>query len=159
MIDSATLLRQARSQAGLTQSRLAEAAGVTQSVISAYELGRRQPSWPMLNHLIAAAGSRLVVRLEPETSGERVLRLAPGIRQLAELHGYTRIHLFGSVARGEETTDSDIDFLVEGQRSLIDLAGLQLDLTELLGRPVDVVPIGALKAGSFQAALAEAVAL
>ena len=39
-----TLLRQARKRAGLSQVDLASRANVTQSVISAYESGQRQPS-------------------------------------------------------------------------------------------------------------------
>lgn len=51
------------------------------------------------------------------------------------------VRVFGSVARGNATFDSDIDLLVnfgEGA-SLYDLAGLQQDLQELLGYSVDVV--------------------
>lgn len=57
------------------------------------------------------------------------------------------IALFGSVARGEEHPDSDIDFLVEFKKdaSLLDQAGLQLALTELLNAPVDVISLGGLK--------------
>ena len=49
--------------------------------------------------------------------------------------------LFGSVVRGEDSPDSDIDILVEfsGEKSLMDLAGLRIDLEELLGRKVDVL--------------------
>ena len=51
------------------------------------------------------------------------------------------VRLFGSVARGESTTGSDVDFLVEldPDRSLFDLARLVIDLEELLGCKVDVV--------------------
>jgi DNA-binding XRE family transcriptional regulator len=51
------LLRQARQGAGLSQVELAARAGVTQSVISAYESGHRQPSLPTLTALIEAAGT------------------------------------------------------------------------------------------------------
>jgi len=56
-------------------------------------------------------------------------------------HGAKNIRLFGSVARGEERPDSDVDFLVELEegRSLMDLGGLLMDLQKLLGRNVDVV--------------------
>jgi len=49
--------------------------------------------------------------------------------------------LFGSIVRGEDSPDSDIDVLVEfsGEKSLMDLAGLRIDLEELLGRKVDVL--------------------
>jgi uncharacterized protein len=51
------------------------------------------------------------------------------------------LRIFGSVARGTASTDSDIDFLFDMQacRSQFDLGGLLSDLPELLGRPVDVV--------------------
>jgi hypothetical protein len=54
--------------------------------------------------------------------------------------GVVRAGVFGSLARGEATEDSDIDFLVEYEkgRTLLDLSGLRLDLIELLGRDVDV---------------------
>lgn len=53
----------------------------------------------------------------------------------------------GSVARGDETATSDVDFLVEFEpkRSLFDLLHLQDDLSALLDRPVDVVSVGGLK--------------
>lgn len=52
-----------------------------------------------------------------------------------------RAALFGSIVRGESSKKSDIDLLVEfeGRRSLLDLAGLKLELQELLGRRVDVI--------------------
>jgi hypothetical protein len=61
------LLRLARVKAGLTQAELAERAGVAQSLISAYENGRRQPTVPTLTRLLKAAGFDLRVRLaEPD---------------------------------------------------------------------------------------------
>ena len=56
-------------------------------------------------------------------------------------HRVDRASLFGSVVRGEDTPGSDIDLLVEmpPEASLLDLAGLKLDLEELLDREVDVV--------------------
>lgn len=54
--------------------------------------------------------------------------------------GVVRAGVFGSVARGEDGEGSDVDFLVELEkgRSLVDLAGLRLDLCHLLDRDVDV---------------------
>ena len=50
------------------------------------------------------------------------------------------LRVFGSVARGEDSEESDLDLLVEfaGEKSLFDLIGLQLDLEERLGRKVDL---------------------
>ena len=61
---------------------------------------------------------------------------------LAAKHGAQNLRVFGSVARDESGPESDIDLLVkmEEGRSLLDLSALILDLRELLGVKVDVVP-------------------
>ena len=55
--------------------------------------------------------------------------------------------VFGSVARGDESADSDVDFLVEFEpgSSLFDLLHISEELEVLLGTPVDVVSAGGLK--------------
>jgi uncharacterized protein len=62
-------------------------------------------------------------------------------------HRGLSVAVFGSVARGDETSMSDIDFLVEFEAgsSLFDLLHLTEDLEALLGVPVDVVSAGGLK--------------
>lgn len=73
--------------------------------------------------------------------------MSPNLDELREMvsapmrrRGVVRAGVFGSVARGEAGEGSDVDFLVELEkgRSLVDLAGLRLDLFDLLGRDVDV---------------------
>jgi len=68
------------------------------------------------------------------------------ILKVALQRGAKNVRIFGSVVRGETTSDSDIDFLVdlEPGRSLFDLGGLWMDLQDLLGRDVDVVTENAL---------------
>lgn len=60
---------------------------------------------------------------------------------IARRHGAMNVRIFGSVVRGEDAQDSDVDFLVDMQegRSLFDLVGLQQDLERSLGRRVDVL--------------------
>jgi predicted nucleotidyltransferase len=69
------------------------------------------------------------------------------VMAVAMRHHASRVRLFGSVARGEERPDSDIDLLVDfGQNSsLFDLIRMTRELQELLGHPVDVVSAGGLK--------------
>ena len=54
--------------------------------------------------------------------------------------------VFGSFVRGEQTEDSDIDILVEfkGEKSLLDLAGLKIELEDALNRKVDVLTYNSL---------------
>ncbi|MGH2485848.1 MAG: nucleotidyltransferase family protein, partial [Ktedonobacterales bacterium] len=72
-------------------------------------------------------------------------------------HGVVRAGIFGSVARGTANRASDVDILVEfaGGRSLIDQAALELDLTEMVGRPVEIVTYGALNPRIRENALRE----
>lgn len=63
------------------------------------------------------------------------------VLSVAGKHGARNIRIFGSVARGESSAESDIDLLVkmEKDRSLLDLSALTLELRELLGVKVDVI--------------------
>ena len=57
-------------------------------------------------------------------------------------YGLTRLGIFGSVARGEQTEDSDVDVCYEGRvPSLLTLDLIQTDLEHLLGARVDLVRI------------------
>jgi predicted nucleotidyltransferase len=69
------------------------------------------------------------------------------ITTIADRHGVKRLRVFGSVVRGEETPESDIDLLIEtgAETSPWFPAGLILDLEQLLGRRVEVVTEQALR--------------
>lgn len=62
-------------------------------------------------------------------------------------YGVRRASLFGSTVKGIATVDSDVDILVEVERSmsLLDFAGLKLELEEVLGRKVDLGEYDAIK--------------
>ena len=62
------------------------------------------------------------------------------VLHLAEKYGAHNVRIFGSVARGEASADSDVDFLVDfgPGATIFDMVGLWQDLTELLGREVDL---------------------
>lgn len=60
----------------------------------------------------------------------------------ADRYGVTRLGVFGSVARGEQTADSDVDVCYEGRvPSLLTLDRMQAELELLFGRSVDMVRI------------------
>lgn len=69
------------------------------------------------------------------------------IKATVARHRGLTVAIFGSIARGDETPESDIDFLVEFEKgsSLFDLVRLQAELGKLLGTAVDVVSLGGLK--------------
>ena len=83
------------------------------------------------------------------------------ILRVAARHGAYNVRVFGSVARGEATPESDIDFVVEMEpgRSLLDLGGLLADLEQLLGYEVDVVTEKGLRERIVSRVLSEAVQL
>jgi predicted nucleotidyltransferase len=83
------------------------------------------------------------------------------ILTLAEKRGAHNVRVFGSVARGDQRSESDVDFLVdfEAGRSLLDLTGLWLDLESALGCKVDVVSSRGLRPRVAAEVSREAVAL
>ena len=60
---------------------------------------------------------------------------------MAQQYGASDLRIFGSIARGDATEDSDLDILIrlEPGRSLLDQGGLLMDLRDLLGMKVDVI--------------------
>ena len=83
------------------------------------------------------------------------------IKAIAECYHAQNIRVFGSVARGEEHSDSDIDFLVDflPGSTLLDQVGFMNALSTLLGRKVDVVSERALNKYLRQSVLQEAISL
>lgn len=170
-VDAASLIRDGRERAGLSQTELARRAGVTQPVVSEYETGRRQPSLPMLLKLVEASGHDVEIQLvhragEPEplpstATGRRIRRCRGALVEAARRRGASNLRLFGSAARGDDTATSDVDLLVDlaPGSGLLTLIGLQRELTEILGIDVDLVPASGLKAELRDHVLSEAIPL
>lgn len=155
----------------MSQTDLARRAGIAQSVISAYESGRREPSLPTLTRLIEATGHELAIDVVafPEISlglpdtplGRRLRQRRKAIIRAAEGRRAHNVRVFGSVARGEDVESSDVDLLVDLDEGvgLLDLIGLERELAELLGVDVDVVPAQSLKPRMRERVMQEAVPL
>ncbi|MEO0986195.1 MAG: nucleotidyltransferase family protein [Cyanobacteria bacterium J06639_14] len=96
-----------------------------------------------------------------KTSLELLRAQKKDILAIATKHGASNIRVFGSVARGEATEESDIDLLIdlEPNRSLLDHIGLMQDLEDLLGCPVDIVEAAALHERIRDRALKDATEL
>jgi predicted nucleotidyltransferase len=128
-----------RARAGeLLRTAVGEAAdrGLTQVEI-ARAIGRSQPE---VSRLIKEYRTR---RFRPSSRLGRLLaRHRDEVIALGRAHRVSNIRVFGSVARGEDDEHSDIDLLVdlEPEADLFDLAALDIELENLLGHPVDIVP-------------------
>lgn len=167
----AEILRTARQRSHLSQTDLARRAGVAQSVISAYESGRREPSVQTLARLVEATGHELVLDAVPAPDralglpdtplGRRLRQRRKAIIETAARRRAHNVRVFGSVARGEDTVASDLDLLVDLEPGvgLLALGELEHELTDLLGVKVDLVPASMLKPRMRDEAISEAIPL
>jgi uncharacterized protein len=165
-VDAAELLQQARKSAGLTQAELAHRAGTSQAMVARYETGAASPTVRTLRRLLRAADRDL------EMSTVSTKKLSPLARTLREHRteinaaaqkvGACNVRIFGSVARGTDTAESDVDLLVDfpaRERGLLPLLTLSEQVEQLIGRPVDVAAVEAMAEPVRHRALAEAVPL
>lgn len=92
---------------------------------------------------------------------DELLQRGNEIRAIVERNVATHPRLFGSVARGDDGPNSDIDILVDPgpQCSLLDLAEIEIELAEMLGRTVDVRTIRDLHPKMRPSVLEQAIAL
>lgn len=82
-----------------------------------------------------------------------------GIRRVVESHHACNARVFGSVIRGDDTEDSDLDILIDPtpETTLFDIGAIRHELLQLLGVPVDVLTPKALPEKFRDVVLAEAV--
>jgi uncharacterized protein len=164
--DAGALLVRVRREAGLTQTELAHRAGTSQAMVARYETGAASPTVRTLARLLQAAGHSLVL------SGPTAKPLSPAatllrehkteIEEAAKAVGAGNVRIFGSVARGEDTPESDVDLLVDfpaNTRGLFPLLRLADEIEQLLGRPVDVAAVEVMAEPIRERALAEAIPL
>lgn len=131
---------------------LARRIGTSQPVIAAYESSTRQPSIAVLERLENALVALPSVILQQRRDD---------VLALAAKYSATSVRVFGSVARGQDRFDSDIDLLIafEPGVSTWDRAELWDDLCQLLSPfEVDLVSVAALRPRD-DGILADAVAL
>ena len=83
----------------------------------------------------------------------------PAVRAICEKYGVKELRLFGSALGPEFRAESDVDILVEFQPAvrmgLITFLKLRDELQDSIGRPVDLVQAGGLKAGIRDEVLAK----
>lgn len=78
---------------------------------------------------------------------EEIKKVRQQLYQIAVKHGISRVYVFGSVARGESSDVSDVDFLIEmdDNASALGVGAFQYEVQQLLGINIDVVPTFALQ--------------
>jgi|SRR6266850_588688 len=90
--------------------------------------------------------------------GKKILNILGSNEAKIKGFGVRSLSLFGSSARGEETAESDLDFLVEFERKSFDsYMDLKLFLEELFDRRVDLVLVDGIKPRLRAAILEEAI--
>lgn len=116
----------------MTQSELAQKAGLRQPSLAKIEGGARNVSPEMLERVLEAADYR------PNLALERTFHL---IREAAAKLGLRNVRVFGSVARGEDGYNSDIDLLVTPDEdvNLFDIAFFGEEVRRITGFPADIV--------------------
>ena len=129
--DFGAQLRAARRRLGLSQRALAERSGVHQPTIAAIETGRRTPTEQVRAQLEAA------LRVRPSVA------LASHRREVIDVivrHHGTAAMVFGSVARGDDTPESDLDLIVTfpEETDLLDVMDLTDELESVIGVHVDI---------------------
>lgn len=124
--------------AGFSQRQIARAVGCSQPEVS--RLLRFQPISPR-GRTVAAKRRELL--------------------DLATASGFGNLRVFGSVARGDDDADSDVDLLVTApsEVSLFGIARLEQAMSELLGERVEVVPDTNVPAHLADRVFADAAAL
>lgn len=81
------------------------------------------------------------------------------VRNIVLAHRATNPRVFGSAARGEDSSTSDLDLLIDptAETTLLDIGAIRHELLDLLGVPVDVVTPNALPTKFREMVIAEAV--
>lgn len=126
------LIREARLDLGITQTELARRAGLSQSSLAQMESGKRNVSSDMLERVLKAADYR------PNLALVHTFHL---VREAAAKRGLRNVRVFGSVARGEDGYDSDIDLLVTPNEGvgMFDIANFSDEVRRITGFPADVI--------------------
>ena len=138
-------LKQLRKSRGFTQEQLGIIAGMTKSQISKMERGLLGSESTISRVLSALGYSTKVIcidsRGELKSERDRVVDVLRVFKENnAEKYGIESLALFGSFARNEQSSDSDVDILISLKvPSLYLYAGLKNDLESILCREVDVI--------------------
>ncbi len=155
MTIEAEQIRSARLRSGLSQSELAIRIGTSQSAVSRYEQGRTVPKARTMARLEGACQSGIRPSEVLFNNRERVLALASA-------YGAVSVRIFGSVARNEDDSDSDLDILVEippERLRLLELIELGNKIGDILGVAVDIGTPEMLKPSLRQKILSETLPL
>lgn len=136
-------LKDSRVRLGLSQQDVAEAMGTTQSALS-----RAEREGNPTQAFLVRYESAMETLLPTHQNALEITTLKLIIANLVEKYHIAEMYVFGSVARGDAQSDSDVDLLYrlepDAPRSLGSMQGLTKDLEALLGRKVSLTSYDAL---------------
>jgi predicted nucleotidyltransferase len=146
---SADVLHQQSRTLLVRAVRAGASAGLSQREIAA-AIGRSQPE---VSRLLRFHGTSEL--------GRRIATHRKEILDITQAHDIRNLRVFGSVARGDDHPESDIDLLADipDTVSLFMLARVENELAELLGARVDIVPSATLRPHLAQRVGEEAIPL
>jgi len=148
MVDAGLLVRSARQRAHMSARDLATASGVSPSTVTRIERGEINPTVAMLERLLDASGSELIVSVHPRRDRPTVAAVREHrdlISEIVASFGASNVRVFGSVARGDARNDSDVDLLIDVPTGtgLITVQQIADALDAVLPWHVDVMTSGA----------------
>lgn len=157
-MDLAARISAARREKGLSVRGLAAASGLSPSTVQRIEGGEVSPTMETLDRMLPPLG--LVIGVTMQRPSQALQRQADQVRGILAHAGISEVRVCGSVARRQDTPDSDVDLLVHVPDGfgLLEAIAVEEELSELLGFPVDLVS-DAGEAEVLSRARAEAVPL
>lgn len=145
-------IREGRRRAGLTQAELARRVGTSQPAINRYERGVASPSDATLRRILQACDT-------DRRPSDALRDHRDEVLELLRRNGARRVYVFGSVARGEDDSRSDIDLLVDHldrDAYAWGVPKVEREIEELLGVAVDLGEIDAMRPSVAAHALEDA---
>jgi predicted nucleotidyltransferase/DNA-binding XRE family transcriptional regulator len=165
----ALLLINARKNSLLTQAQVAERAGTSQSAVVRYEKGLQTPSVDTLQRLLKANGFELILEIKKakkvgaKSELYKIVQANRGeIREILHSLGARNIRIVGSVARGEDDKESDLDLLVDIDKESGNTFKAVLcakKISKIIGRDVDILPSWLCKKEVLKSVLSDAIPL
>lgn len=151
-------LRRAMDDQGVSRAELARRMGTSRSTVArVLDPAETGVTLATLERAARALDRDASVSLAPDRPSQRLVFVRDRLRSILEDAGYEDVHVFGSVARGEDVPSSDLDLVAtfpEGL-SLWDMVAMDERLSEVVGCRVHVVDMDRVMQGVMRQSMEE----